>query len=60
MMERRRQGNDTPQKKKNSKEDLVGHEENEYPVHDPNKTMINKLTDAHKKISQRVNHGRHH
>jgi hypothetical protein len=38
----------------------VGHEENEYPVHDPNKTMINKLTDAHKKISQRVNHGRHH
>jgi hypothetical protein len=30
-------------------EDLVGNEENEYPVPDPNKTMINELSDAHKK-----------
>jgi hypothetical protein len=27
----------------------VGNEENEYPVADPNKTMINKLSDAHNK-----------
>jgi hypothetical protein len=34
-------------------EDLVGHEENEYPVPDPNKIIINVTnypTDAHKKF----------
>jgi hypothetical protein len=40
----------------------VGNEENEYPVTDPKKTMVNvnnELNDAHKKkkISQRGNHG---
>jgi hypothetical protein len=46
-------------KKKNSTEDLVGNEENGYPVLDPNKTMINitnEPSDAHKKIPQRRNH----
>jgi hypothetical protein len=31
-MGRRRQENSTPQKNKNSMEDVVGNEENEYPV----------------------------
>jgi hypothetical protein len=56
MMGRRRQGNCTPQKS-NSIEDLVGNKENEYPVSDPNKTMINvtnEFSDAHKKISQKT------
>jgi hypothetical protein len=41
----------------------VGNEENEYPVPDPNKTMINvtnKLSSAHKKISQRGNQEQDH
>jgi hypothetical protein len=33
---RRRQGNNTAQKN-NSIENLVGHEENEYPIPEPNK-----------------------
>jgi hypothetical protein len=40
-------------------EDLVGNEENEYLVPDPNGIMINitnELSDIHKKISQRRNH----
>jgi hypothetical protein len=40
-------------------DDLVGNEENEYPVPDPNRTMINnnkELSDTHKKISQRGNY----
>jgi hypothetical protein len=41
MMGRTREGNYTPRKKNNSMEDLVGNEENGYPVSDPNKTMIN-------------------
>jgi hypothetical protein len=42
MMERRRrQENPTPKKTNNSIEDLVQNEENEYPVPDPNRTMIN-------------------
>jgi hypothetical protein len=54
-----------PQKKKknNSVEDLVGNEENAYPIPDPEKTIINVTNDpidAHKKISQRGNHGRDH
>jgi hypothetical protein len=39
-------------KKPNSIEDLLGNEENEYPVPDPNETMINVTTefsDTHKK-----------
>jgi hypothetical protein len=47
--------------KKNSVEDLLGNEENEYPVPHPNKTMINvtnELSDAHQKTSQRGNHGK--
>jgi hypothetical protein len=58
MMGRRRQGNDTSQKD-NSIEDLVRNEENEYQFLTPNKTMTNGLSDAHKKISQNGNHGRH-
>jgi hypothetical protein len=41
----------------------VENEANEYPVPDPNRTMINinnKLIDAHKKVSQRENYGRDH
>jgi hypothetical protein len=36
-MGRRRPENSIPQKTKNSTEDLLGKEENEYPVPDPNK-----------------------
>jgi hypothetical protein len=49
-MGKRREGNNTPQKK-NSIEDLVGNEENGYPVPDPNKTMTNvtnEPSDTHK------------
>jgi hypothetical protein len=59
MGRRRRQGNCTLQKN-NSIEDLVGNEENEYPVPDPNETMINitnEISGTHKKISQTGNHG---
>jgi predicted transcriptional regulator len=53
---RRRKGNCTPQKN-NSIEDLVGNEENEYPVPDLNKTMINvtnELSDTYKKIKEEI------
>jgi hypothetical protein len=59
---RRRDGNYTPQKN-NLIENLVGNEENGYPIPDPNKTMItvtNEPSDAHKKIPQTGNHGRNH
>jgi hypothetical protein len=50
--------------KNNSTEDLLGNEENRYPVSNPNKTIINvnnELCNAHKKkIPQRGNHGRNH
>jgi hypothetical protein len=49
---RRRPGNLTPQKTKNSIEDLVGNEEIEYSVPDPKQTMINitnELSDTPKK-----------
>jgi hypothetical protein len=36
-MGRRRPGNATPQKTNNSIEDVVGHEENEFPVLTPQK-----------------------
>jgi transcriptional regulator of heat shock response len=52
MWRRRRPGSPTPQNTKNSIEDLVGNEENEYPVPDPNRTMINitnEFSDTHKK-----------
>jgi hypothetical protein len=39
MGRRRRDGNYTL-KKKNSVEDVVGNDENGYPVPDPNKTMM--------------------
>jgi hypothetical protein len=39
------QGNSTPQKTNNSIEDLVRNEENEYPVPDPNRAMINMTND---------------
>jgi hypothetical protein len=55
----RSEGNNTPQKN-NLIEDLVGNLESEYPVPDPNKTMVSELSEANKKISQRGNHGRHH
>jgi hypothetical protein len=63
MEKRRRQGISTPQKNNNSTGDLVGNEELEDPVSDPNRTMkniTNELNDVHKKISQRGNHGRDH
>jgi hypothetical protein len=53
-MGRRKPGKPTHQKTSNSIEDLVGNEENEYVVPDPNRTMINitnDLNDAHKKKS---------
>jgi hypothetical protein len=56
MERRRRDGNHTPQKN-NSIEDLVGNEENGYPVPDPNKTMINvtnEPSDTHKKIQEEI------
>jgi hypothetical protein len=62
-MGRKRPGNPTPQKTSNSIEDLVGNEENEYPVPDPNKTMLNitnELSGAHRKTSQKGNYGRDH
>jgi hypothetical protein len=43
----------TTTKKNNSTEDLVGNEENGYPVPDSNKTMINDTkepSEAHKNI----------
>jgi flagellar capping protein FliD len=52
MGRRRRQGNPTPQKSNNSIEDLVGNEENKYPVPDTNRMVINitnELNDIHKK-----------
>jgi hypothetical protein len=55
----RRLGNLTPQKN-NSIENLVGNEENAYPVPNPNRIMINvtnELSNIHKKISERGNHG---
>jgi hypothetical protein len=39
-MERRRPGNPMPQKSNNSIEDLVGNEENEYPVPDSDRMML--------------------
>jgi hypothetical protein len=59
----RREQNYTPQKTNNSIEDLVGNEENGYPVFYLNKTMINftkEPSDVHKKIPQRGNHKRGH
>jgi hypothetical protein len=56
----RMQGNSPHQKNNNQIEDLVGKEENEYLVPDPNRTMINitnMLSGVHKKIYQRGNHG---
>jgi hypothetical protein len=52
MGRRRRDGNHTPQQH-NSIEDSVRNEENEYPVPDPKKTIINvtkEPSDAHRKI----------
>jgi hypothetical protein len=56
---RRRPENSILQKTNNSIKDLVGNKENEYPVPDQNRTMLfmtNKLSDIHKKISQRGNY----
>jgi hypothetical protein len=55
MWRRRRQGNSTPQKN-NSIEDLLENEENEYPLADPNRTMINitnELSDIQKNLFKR-------
>jgi hypothetical protein len=49
MVRRKKDGNLSPQKN-NSMQDSVGNEENEYPVSDPNKIMINvtkEPSDAH-------------
>jgi hypothetical protein len=56
MGTRRRQGNSTSQKTNNSIEDLVGNEENECPVPDPNKMMIkmtNELNYIHTNLSKK-------
>jgi hypothetical protein len=61
-MGRKTQGNSTAQKD-NSLEDLVGNEENEYPVPDLKRTktdITNGLSTVHKKIYQRGNHGQDH
>jgi hypothetical protein len=57
MGRRKRNVNSTPQK--NSLEDLVGNEENEYQVPDPNRTVINITNELNDtlKISQREYHG---
>jgi hypothetical protein len=50
MGRRRRQGNS--EKHNNSIEDLLGNEENEYPIPDPNRKIISitsKLSDVHQK-----------
>jgi hypothetical protein len=62
MVRRKRQGNYSP-RKNNSIENLVGNEENENSVPDPNRTMINitnELRDIHQKTSQRKHHRRDH
>jgi hypothetical protein len=59
MGRRKRQGNFTLQKTNNLVGSLVGNEENEYSVPDPNRVMINmtnELKNFHKKISQRGIH----
>jgi hypothetical protein len=59
MGRRRRQGNSSSQWTNNLIEDLVGKEENEYPVPDPKRMMINMTrehNDVHEKISQRGNY----
>jgi hypothetical protein len=57
MGRRKRPGYPTSQKTNNS---IVGKEENECPVPDPNRTMTSittELSDVHKKISHRGNYG---
>jgi hypothetical protein len=63
MERKRRQGNSTPQKASNSTQDLMGNEENEYLVPDPNRMTVNmtyELKNIQKKMSQRGNHERAH
>jgi hypothetical protein len=51
-----KEGKETTLLKNNSIEDFVGNEENEYPVPDPNKTMINvtnELSETHKNPPKR-------
>jgi hypothetical protein len=53
----RRQGNSTSQKTNNSIEVLVGNEESEYSVPDPNRTMINmtnELNGVHKSFLKKA------
>jgi hypothetical protein len=63
-MERiRRPGYPTPPKNNNSIVESVGNEENEHPVPDPNRAMINitnELSNAPRKICQRGKHGQDH
>jgi hypothetical protein len=62
MGRRRRDGYQTPQKKKNSIQDSVGNEENGYPVPDPNKTVKNVTKEPSEptRKPQRRNLGRNH
>jgi hypothetical protein len=56
MGRRRKQGNSTPQKSNNSTENLVGNEENEYPVPYHNRMMIsmyNELSDDYKDLHKK-------
>jgi hypothetical protein len=55
MRRRRRPGNPMPSKTNISIEDLVVNEENDYPVPDPKKAVINitnELSYAPKKVSK--------
>jgi hypothetical protein len=56
MGRRRRKENYIPQKTKTKTGDLLGIEENGYPIPDPNKTVINvtsEPSDSHKNPSKR-------
>jgi hypothetical protein len=62
-MGRKRPGNPNPQKTNNSIEDLVGNDKSEYPVPDPNRTMINITNEVRmptKKNLSRGNYGQDH
>jgi hypothetical protein len=56
MGRRRRDGNHIPQKN-NSIEDLVGNEENGYPIPDPNNTMIHVTNENYKPLKKEIKEG---
>jgi hypothetical protein len=61
VFRRRRRDRNNSLLKNNLIQDSVGNEENEYPLPDPNKTMINvtkEPSDTHKKNPKRKTLGR--